>query len=392
MACAAVLEIIERPQPAFRRHASEEAGGGLVRGDAGGHQQADHALRLRQRHRALDEQAVEVHVAAGEQRVIAAGSRHAGPVRRPRAGPREIADERGLRPAGLRPLQRGDHAPALGGALRAGDLRAAGREPLDLLQLHPVPGRVADHGVEAALRFGALPARPDAGEGDLPVQEALLGGQRPRLAQQFDEAPALGAFRQRVRRSGGDGDGVAEAAGEEGLERRPVLGRARAEPVEGVDQGENPIERRGPRFDLGEGFGGAVRLGDLRVRQRLDGRHAPRGAFGAGDRIVQQQRRPVLRRLVDAGAHPGAEQAVAAAQMVIQEGERRADGEGVQPERDLGELHRHRVLVHAEDAALEHHAPHDVAVVEAFGRDAPAVRLGVGADGVADGLDAVGER
>ena len=387
MARASVLEIVERAQPAFRRHASEEAGRRLVRSDAGGHQQADHAFRFRQRQGALDEQAVEVHVAAGEQRVIAAGPRHAGPVRRPGAGPREIAGER--IPG---PFQRGDQAPAVGGARGVRDLGPAGREPFDLLQLHPVPGRVADHGVEAALGRVALPLRPDAGEGDLPVQEALLGGERPRLGEEAGEALSLSPARGRCAFVAHDGDGVAEAAREEGLERRPVLGRPQAEPVEGVDQGENPVERRGHRLDLGEGFGGAVRLGDFRVRERLDGRHAPRRAGGAGDRIVQQKRRSVFRRLVDAGAHPGAEQAVAAAQMVVEEGERRADGEGMQPERDLGELHRHRVLVHAVDAALEHHAPHDVAVVEAFGSDGPAVRLGVGADGGAGGLDAVGER
>ena len=38
------------------------------------------------------------------------------------------------------------------------------------------PGRVADDGVEAALRPGVLPAAPHAGEGDLPVEETLVVG------------------------------------------------------------------------------------------------------------------------------------------------------------------------------------------------------------------------
>ena len=55
----------------------------------------------------------------------------------------------------------------------------------------------------------------------------------------------------------------------------------------------------------------------------------------------------------------------------------RAHGEGVQPQRDLGELHGHRILVHAVDAALQHHAADDVAVVELPRVHGPAVGRGV---------------
>ena len=78
--------------------------------------------------------------------------------------------------------------------------------------------------------------------------------------------------------------------------------------------------------------------------------------------------------------------------MVIQEAERRADREGVQPERDLGQLDRHGVLVDAVDAALEDHAPDDVAVVEPVPVDGPVALLRVRQDPVADGLDAADER
>ena len=44
-------------------------------------------------------------------------------------------------------------------------------------------------------------------------------------------------------------------------------------------------------------------------------------------------------------ADPQAQQAVAAAQVIVEEGERCPDGEGVQPQGDLGELDRNRVLV-----------------------------------------------
>ncbi|MCY3672123.1 MAG: hypothetical protein OXH14_13755, partial [Alphaproteobacteria bacterium] len=53
-------------------------------------------------------------------------------------------------------------------------------EPLHLLQPHPLPGRVADYGVEAAIGPVVRQMPPDAGEGDLPVEERLLRRQGPR--------------------------------------------------------------------------------------------------------------------------------------------------------------------------------------------------------------------
>ena len=41
--------------------------------------------------------------------------------------------------------------------------------------------------------------------------------------------------------------------------------------------------------------------------------------------------------------------------MVVQESEGRADGEGLQPQGELGELHGHEIYVHAKDATLHHH-------------------------------------
>ncbi len=59
-----------------------------------------------------------------------------------------------------------------------------------------------------------------------------------------------------------------------------------------------------------------------------------------------------------------AEQRVAAAQVVVEEGQRRAGREGVQPQRELGQLDRHRVLVGAVDDPLQDHPPHNVPVIE----------------------------
>ena len=93
-------------------------------------------------------------------------------------------------------------------------------------------------------------------------------------------------------------------------------------------------------------------LGQVGVAGFFDERHHAGDALRAGDGVEAEQRRaephPVDRR-----PDPLAEQAVAAAQVVIEERQRRADGEGVQPQAELGEFDRHRVLVDAVDDPLE---------------------------------------
>ena len=84
-----------------------------------------------------------------------------------------------------------------------------------------------------------------------------------------------------------------------------------------------------------------------------------------------------------------ADERVAAAQVVVEKGERRADGEAVQPQRDLGQLDRERVLVDAVDTALEHHAADDRLVAELGCVDHPVGRAGPFQDLAADRLDAV---
>src|SRR3546814_9551416 len=64
----------------------------------------------------------------------------------------------------------------------------------------------------------------------------------------------------------------------------------------------------------------------------------------------------------------------------------------MQPYRQLGQLHRHRVLVDAVDDALEDHAPDQVAVVEQGRVDAPARVLGAGEDAFAQVLDLARDR
>ena len=52
----------------------EKGGGGLIGEDAGGGEQADDAVGSGKAHGALDEEGVEVDVAAAEQRVVAGGA------------------------------------------------------------------------------------------------------------------------------------------------------------------------------------------------------------------------------------------------------------------------------------------------------------------------------
>jgi len=120
---------------------------------------------------------------------------------------------------------------------------------------------------------------------------------------------------------------------------------------------------------------GVGQVGHLRERLR--------GELQALQLALLEQRAQPLQAKLD-GVEAFAVQAVAGLQVVVEEGQRRAHGEGVQPQRGLGQLHGHGVLVHAEDALFEDHAAHDVPVVELRFIERPAVRGGVGADAAAD--------
>ncbi|HYU72645.1 MAG TPA: hypothetical protein VEL31_08185, partial [Ktedonobacteraceae bacterium] len=75
--------------------------------------------------------------------------------------------------------------------------------------------------------------------------------------------------------------------------------------------------------------------------------------------------------LLDAAADEG----VAALQVVVEEGERSAEGEAVEPEADLGEFDGHGVEVDAVDAAFEDAALEQVEVGELAHVDADALAL-----------------
>ena len=119
-----------------------------------GGEQADHSGRPHESHRPLHEQGVEIHVATGQPGIVAAGPRDAKTGFRSFVRSFEVGGQR------VAPLSKlSNHALPVRSALRASDLGAAGGEPLHLLQLHPIPGRIADHRIEAALPFRRGPTR-----------------------------------------------------------------------------------------------------------------------------------------------------------------------------------------------------------------------------------------
>src|SRR6266446_7503316 len=65
---------------------------------------------------------------------------------------------------------------------------------------------------------------------------------------------------------------------------------------------------------------------------------------------------------------------------MIEERQRRAGREGVQPERDFSQFHCHLVLVDAVDAALENEALHQILVSQLVVSHCPFVHIGFGAD------------
>ena len=79
----------------------------------------------------------------------------------------------------------------------------------------------------------------------------------------------------------------------------------------------------------------------------------------------QSGERPAEQVGFQLGLHLGntrADQRIAPLEMVVEEGERRTDGEGVQPQREPRQFHRQVVQVYAIDTALHHHPAQQAAV------------------------------
>ena len=181
-----VLEIQQRGQPPRGGDAFEKGAGTLVRGDPGRREQPYDALVIHQALRPFHEQRIQVHVAAGQQRILAAVPRDPGGGLSPVPGllvlqPQTIA----------RFFQLTDQPLAVSGADGVGDLRLARGEPFHFLELHPIPRRIADDGVETALRLAAVQMTPNRGKRDGPGQETFLLGQFAGSPQQFPNRPHL---------------------------------------------------------------------------------------------------------------------------------------------------------------------------------------------------------
>ena len=85
------------------------------------------------------------------------------------------------------------------------------------------------------------------------------------------------------------------------------------QPVQGVQQRQKRVERRGHGFHLGEGLCGTVGLGNLSVRQMLNNLHSIGRVRCPVHRLMDEQPMTTGTHLLYALARPAAKQTVAAA-------------------------------------------------------------------------------
>ena len=185
-----------------------------------------------------------------------------------------------------------------------------------------------------------------------------------------------------------DGDCADERLFEDGA-GLPLHGGA--EPVHAAKGVEQAAQRGGRLLDFGEEIGRFFDFGNVGVGQFFDALHALGGVFGGLDGAAggeAAETGELASGVVDAQT----DERVAAAQVVVEEGEGRADGEAVEPEGDFGKLDGERVLVDAVDAALEDHAADDGLVGKLGFVDDPVGSVGAVEDVAAEGGDAVEQR
>ena len=130
------------------------------------------------------------------------------------------------------------------------------------------------------------------------------------------------------------------------------------QPAHAAEEIEQPARTGSGVLDTAKQRGGLPHLRYVRVRFLLYTPHAVGRRLGAGDGAAGEQSAQPL-QVLGRVRHPETDQRVAAAQVVVEEGQRRADGEAVEPEGDLRQFDGQRILVDAVDAALEDHPPDD---------------------------------
>ncbi len=270
-----------------------------------------------------------------------------------------------------------------------GDRRHAGGEPFDLLQFHPVPRRVADHRIEAAGRRGAAPIGPHAGERRLPVKKATFGGKRAGLGDKgvggrldFGRLEALRPRRAApplrwlaARFARRDVHRVAIIAAEQHFAAEFGCVAGRRQPAGGVREIEKGAQCRGGFLHSGETLTAAFDLADIGVGQFLDPRHSRRRLAGLGHIGADHEPIAFVQFALDR-ADEFAEQRVAAAQMMVEKRQWRADRERVQPQRQFRQFDRHRVQIDAIDHPLQDDAADEVAIVELIVGHGPVILVG----------------
>ena len=138
---------------------------------------------------------------------------------------------------------------------------------------------------------------------------------------------------------------------------------------------------------VGRQFLRQLRLGDIDIGEVGHLGQAARGAFEPGQFSLLEHHAQRLHATLHR-VQPLTVQGVAATQVVVEKTQGRTHREGVQPQRGLGQLDGHRVLIDAEDRLLQDHAAHDMAVVELRIGDGPAMLARGAADRAADIGDA----
>ena len=160
-----VLEVQQADQrPVIDDFLKEELGR-IVGGDPGRKHAADAATLIDQISHRFSEHGIEIDVPSSAQRITTASAEQVPP-----SGRVSLCVEKATVEHRFVGLQRPDHPLARGGGRGARDLRPALCEPLLFHELDPLPRRVAEHAVEAAVL-------EDLREPEFPVKEPILAGQ-----------------------------------------------------------------------------------------------------------------------------------------------------------------------------------------------------------------------
>lgn len=259
---------------------------------------------------------------------------------------------------------------------------------------------------------------PDAGIGNLPMQETLFVAQHLRFGQQVSEGierrPTGRGVPEYIRlirfrftnqrrllrfigspqfdRARGNLNGIAILAVQIRHNTGPLVRLARVQPPQRVVKVQKSSQGSGRFGHSLEVRTGLPNLGDIRVRYLFHPRHTRRGGACLGHVPVDEQAVPALAQFVLQWPNPLSVKGIAATQMVVEERKWCAHGEGVKPQGKFGEFHGHRILIDAIDHPLEDDSADDLTVVELSFVDNPAMFVGLFQNSFPDAGKACGQR